>query len=266
VNELRAALPRLRIPLVILGAVIAAFLLAPLLVILPTAFSSGRFLRFPPPGLSTEWFPAVLSDPLWTEAILTSLWVATIAAVVATVAGALAAFAVRRLRRGTRVLRTILLAPLVIPPLVLALGLYLVFSNVGDGVDLRTLALGQATLAMPLVFVTMSAGLASVDPALSRAASGLGYSWPWIVWRVELPLVKRSLASSAILAFALCFDEAVLAYFLSPPGQETLPTRFWLSASESASPAIAAVSTLVIGVAVALLAVVAFLGREGKER
>jgi ABC-type spermidine/putrescine transport system permease subunit II len=56
-----------------------------------------------------------------------------------------------------------------------------------------------------------------------------------------------------VLAFGLCFDESVLSYYLSPPGQETLPTRIWLEASQQASPAIAAVSSLVIGLAVALL-------------
>jgi ABC-type spermidine/putrescine transport system, permease component II len=142
---------------------------------------------------------------------------------------------------------------------VLALGLYLTFRGLTGGTDLRVLALGQGTLAMPLVFVTVSAGLAAVDPNLSRAAASLGFRWPSIVWHVELPLVRRSVLAGGILAFAVCFDEAVLAYFLSPPGQQTLPTKIWTSASESASPTIAAASALVICLAITLLAVAAVL-------
>lgn len=265
-GDLRSALGRVRLPLIIAGVVVAAFLLAPLLVILPAAFANGRYLRFPPPGVSTMWFHEVLSDGEWRAAFLRSLGVASVAAGLATVAGALGALGLRRLTRGVRELRTMFMAPLVLPQLILALGLYLAFGGLTGGVDLRVLALGQATIAVPVVLVTVSAGLAKVPPNLTRAAASLGCRWPWVVLRVELPLVRRSVVAGGILAFALCFDEAVLAYFLSPPGQETLPTRIWLAASESASPAIAAASTLVIGIAMGLFGLVTFLLRSGAAR
>jgi putative spermidine/putrescine transport system permease protein len=109
--------------------------------------------------------------------------------------------------------------------------------------------------------VVASAGLSSVDPALSRASASLGHPWPSTVLRVELPLIARSVVIGFVLAFALCFDEAVLAYFLAPPGQATLPTQLWLASTEQASPAIAAVSTIVMGFVTVLLLVVAWLGR-----
>ena len=88
-----------------------------------------------------------------------------------------------------------------------------------------------------------------------------------MVWRIELPLVSRSILSGAILAFAVCFDEAVLALFLVPPAQQTLPVKIWTSASENASPAIAAASALAICLAVTLLAVVALLrSRPGQGK
>ncbi len=261
---LRLALGRLSLPIVVFAVLVAAFLLLPILVILPLAFTRSEFLRFPPPLFSLRWMEVVLGRQVWTDAILVSLQTATVGALIATVTGTAAAFALRRIGRGSRLLRTLLLAPIVIPQLVLALGLYIAFREVGLQSDLRILVLGQATVAMPLVFVAVSAGLSTVDPNLSRAAAGLGFRWPSVVLRVELPLVARSVTGAAILAFALCFDEAVLAFFLSPPGQETLPTRIWLSASESASPSIAAASTLVLAVAVTLLAIVTVvLGTRG---
>jgi ABC-type spermidine/putrescine transport system permease subunit II len=159
------------------------------------------------------------------------------------------------------VLRTLFLAPLVIPQLVLAIGIFVARDDLGIGSSLWTLILGQTVLALPVVVVIASAGLSSVDPALSRASASLGHRWPSTVARVELPLIARSIVSALILAFALCFDEAVLAYFLAPPGQATLPTQLWLASSESASPAIAAVSTIVMGVVTLLLVAAAWLGR-----
>jgi putative spermidine/putrescine transport system permease protein len=258
-EALRESLPRTRAWFVVVGVVVAVFLLAPLLAILPLAFTSSPFLVFPPEGFSGRWFTALLTDAGWTGAMLNSAKVAGAAAAMATIAGTSAAVAVRRLDAGKRILRTTLLAPLVMPQLVLALGLYLTYRSIAGGTSLTVLALGQATIAMPLVFVTVSAGLAAVDPALSQAARSLGYRWPAIVRRIELPLVKRSVISGAVLAFAVCFDEAVLAFFLAPPATQTLPVKIWTSASESASPTIAAASAIVICVAVTLLAVVAVL-------
>ncbi|TQS45428.1 ABC transporter permease [Cryptosporangium phraense] len=238
---------------VVLGVVVAVFLLAPLLVILPVAFSADSFLVFPPQQWSARWFGEVLGDPAWRDALGLSARIALGAAALATVAGTCAAFALRRLRRGGRALRTVLVAPLVVPQLVLALGLYLAVDDLGGRAGLGTLLVGQAVLATPIVYLSVAAGLSGVDPALARAGLSLGHSWPSVLLRIELPLVARSVVGAAVLAFGLCFDESVLAYYLSPPGQETLPTRIWLDAGQSASPAIAAVSALIIGFAVVLL-------------
>lgn len=264
-EALRESLPRSRRWFVAVGVLVALFLLVPLAAVLPLAFTTTPFLVFPPQGFSWQWFGALLNDPGWTASMLNSAKVAGAGAVMATVAGTSAALAVRRISGGKAVVRTTLLAPMVMPQLVLALGLYLTYRGIAGGTSLTVLALGQATIAMPLVFVTVSAGLAAVDPGLSRAAASLGYRWPSIVWRVELPLVSRSVMSGVILAFAVCFDEAVLAFFLAPPSTQTLPVKIWTSASESASPTIAAASAIVICVAVTLLAVVAVLQSRPRQ-
>lgn len=258
---LREALGGYRTALVVLGALLALFLLVPLVVILPQAFSSGLFFKFPPPGFSTQWFDTVFNDPLWRDSFVRSLGTAAAGAVLATVAGTLAALGLRRLGPRGRLLRTLFLAPLVIPQLVLAIGIFVARDDLGLGTSLWTLVIGQTVLAFPVVVVVASAGLSAVDPALSRASASLGHRWPSTLWRVELPLISRSIISAFVLAFALCFDEAVLAYFLAPPGKATLPTQLWLASTENASPAIAAVSTIVMGLVTVLLLAAAWIGR-----
>jgi putative spermidine/putrescine transport system permease protein len=255
--DLRAALPGTRRVLAVVGVVLALALLVPLVVILPLAFSGSEFLTFPPKRWSTEWFTTVLTDPDWRAAFTRSLWLAALDMLVAVVAGTCAALAVRRTRRSARLARTVLLAPLVLPQLVLALGLYLAVQDVGGTTGTLTLLVGQSLLATPLVFLGVTAGLDTVDPALSRAAASLGHPWWSVVARVELPLVARSIVGAALLAYGLCFDESVLGYLLSPPGSETLPSLIWQSASQSATPAIAAASTLVIGIALVLMGLTA---------
>jgi putative spermidine/putrescine transport system permease protein len=258
---LREALGGYRTALVVLGVLLALFLLIPLVVILPQAFSSGLFFKFPPPGFSTQWFDTVFNDPLWRDSFVRSLGTAAAGAVLATTAGTLAALGLRRLGPRGRLLRTLFLAPLVIPQLVLAIGIFVARDDLGLGTSLWTLVVGQTVLAFPVVVVVASAGLSSVDPALSRASASLGHRWPSTLMRVELPLISRSILSAFVLAFALCFDEAVLAYFLAPPGKATLPTQLWLASTENASPAIAAVSTIVMGLVTVLLLAAAWIGR-----
>lgn len=261
-QALRDALGGYRPALLVLGVALAVFLLLPLVVILPQAFSSGLFFKFPPPGFSLTWFDQVLADDLWRSAFTRSLWTATVGALLATVFGTLAAIGLRRMGVGGRALRTAFLAPLVMPQLVLAIGIFVARDDLGIGPSLWTLILGQTALAFPVVVVIASAGLSAVDPALSRASAGLGHAWPSTVWRVELPLIRASVLSAFVLAFALCFDEAVLAFFLSPPGKATLPTQLWLASSENASPAIAVVSTFVMSFVVVLLVVAGWLSRR----
>ncbi len=261
-----AAFPRLRWVFAALGVAIGLYLLAPIVTILPLAFTSQKYLLFPPTGFSWQWFGQVFGDPSWRGSMLTSAKLSVLGAGIATVCGTAAALGVRRLRRGRSVIRVTMLAPIVIPQLILALGLYLTYRTAFGGTSLTILAVGQATLAMPLVFVNVSAGLAGVDPNLSRAAQSLGYSWFPVVRRIELPLVRPSIVSGAIIAFAICFDEAVLAYFLAPPATLTLPVKIWNAASESAAPTVAAASAFVIAVALTLVAVAAVVQTHARRR
>lgn len=265
-NEWSAAFPRLRWVFVALGVAIALYLLAPIITILPLAFTSKKYLLFPPSGFSWQWFEAVFSDPSWRGSMLNSAKLSVIGAGLATICGTAAALGVRRLRRGRTAIRATMLAPIVIPQLILALGLYLTYRTAFGGTSLTVLVIGQATLAMPLVFVNVTAGLAGVDPNLSRAAQSLGYSWPSVIRRVEVPLVRPSIMSGAIIAFAICFDEAVLAYFLAPPATLTLPVKIWNEASESAAPTVAAASAFVIALALTLVAIAAVVQTHSRRR
>jgi putative spermidine/putrescine transport system permease protein len=264
-EALRDAIGGYRQAALYIAAIVGIFLLFPLLAIFPQAFSGGYFVQFPPPTWSTYWFRNVLNDPLWRDAFVRSLVTASIGAVVATSCGTLAALGLRRLRRGRRVLRTLLLAPLVIPLLTLAIGIYAARDTLGLSPSLWTLVVGQTVLALPIAATVASAGLATVDPVLSRASASLGHSWPSTILRIELPLIARSVFSALLLAFTLCFDEAVLAYFLAPAGSPTLPTQLWQTSHENATPAIAAVSAMVVTGVTVVLGLAAWLVRPRRS-
>ena len=267
-NPLVPAIGRWRLPISALSLAAAAFLLLPIIVIVPASFSSGSFLTWPPHGFSTMWYSSVRSDPDWRAAFVVSLRVASEAAVAATVAGLLAALALRRITgRSRALLRTFFIAPLVLPVVVYALGLFDLFSRLGVFGRTWTIVVGQAVLAFPVTYVMLSAALAAVDPAITRAAASLGARWPMIVLRVEAPLVRGAIIAAAIVAFGFCFDEVVIALFLSNPTTRTLPVAIFQAALDSASPAVAAVSGYVMLIALLTMALAAAAARWGmKER
>jgi putative spermidine/putrescine transport system permease protein len=265
-TALRDTLRGWRIPMVATGVLVAIFLLLPVLIILPTSVSAGDFVAFPPDGFSLRWYEVVLTDPAWVGAILQSVRVAVGAGVLATVAATAAALAVHRMNIGERWFRTLFVAPLVIPYVVYALGLFLVADAVRAVGSSWTVIAGQAALAFPLVFLAVAAGLGAVDPAVVRAASSLGARWPTIVVRVELPLIWRSIMGGALFALAFSFDEVVVALFLSSPLNVTLPVHAWNVVIQQVTPAVAAVSSLVMAFAVVLFGLGTYFMRPSARR
>lgn len=246
---------------------VGLFVLLPTLIVIPMAFNSGRFLEFPPDGISLEWFETVLRSQSWTGAFVTSLRVAAIAVPVALLVGTTAAIAVTRAPAWAKgVLGAVVIAPILVPLIVLSLGDFEVFLQARLVGSVWGLGLAHAVLATPYVFLIVSSALVGLNPALVRAATSLGANW-WSVFRaVYLPVLRPGLLAAALLAFIVSFDEAVIAVFLSGPEATTLPVQLFAEIQFRLSPEIAAVSAMLVGIAtLALLAQALVLLRASRE-
>ncbi|MER5183910.1 ABC transporter permease [Streptomyces sp. NPDC002896] len=268
--QARLALGPLWVLAVAAAALLCCFLLLPFAVLLTTSWTGGEFLTFPPQGFSLRWYQALFADTMWTSSFWMSIGVASVATLVATALGASAALAMARLRsaRWSRPLRTLFVLPMAIPLVAYALGLYdVVLRLPALQTSLAPLVLGEAVIAFPVVFVLLSGALARVDPALRSAAQTMGARWPTVVWRVELPLLRGTLAAGALFAFNSAFDEVVLSVFLIPPGQTaTFPLQMLNASREAISPMLTAASTLVSFVALAVLGGAGLLNRRKESR
>jgi putative spermidine/putrescine transport system permease protein len=268
-RELRAGLGAANVPFVAGGILLALFLLLPVLVMVPTSWTSGGLIEFPPVGFSTRWYEDVFSDPTWTEPFKTSLGIALRTSILATILGTAAALGMRRLaaHRGKRFMRSAFILPLAIPYIAYALGIYHVVDRFDVGLlDTTTpLILSHAIITFPLVYVVVAGALSGLDPRLGRAAATLGARWPTIVWTIELPLVKTAILGGWLLAFVTSFDEAVLAIFLSPVEHTTLAQQLYRSASESVEPTLSAVSTLITLAAILVLGIATLLVRAASS-
>jgi putative spermidine/putrescine transport system ATP-binding protein len=245
-----------------------AFLLLPILALVPMSLARTSWLAFPPDALTLEWYGRVLADREWREAAATSAVVAGLAAGLAALLGLPAGLALGRGagRPGSRrAIRAAVLLPIIVPVVLVAIALYAAFAAVGLGGTLVALVLAHATLGAPYVVLSVEAAARGLDPRLERAARGLGATAWQTLRRVTLPLVRRGLLAGMLFAAILSLDEVVVALFVGGPSATTLPRKMWSTITQDEfDPLLTAVATLQMVVALGLLALVARLAAGGR--
>ena len=247
-------------------ALVLFYLIFPVFVVVPVSFSSAKFLQFPPPGLSLQWYEKYLGRADWTGATWLSLQVALGTAVLATVLGTAASLALVRGRfRGRDAINSFLVSPMIIPSIIVAIGIYFFYSQLRLIGNPASLVLAHTTLAIPFVVVNVSATLYGFDERLEHAAMNLGANRWQTFTRVTLPLIRPGVFAGALFAFITSFDELIVALFVSGTGAVTLPRKMWDGLRQEIDPTIAAVSTLQIAISVVVL-VSAELLRQRAER
>jgi spermidine/putrescine ABC transporter ATP-binding subunit len=236
------------------GGLVLLFLLTPVLALIPMSFSGTRWLVLPPTDLSLRWYIEFLTSRDWREATVTSLTVAMAVMALATTLGTLGGMALARGRfPGRPVARGIVLAPLIVPVMILALGFYYLFARLGLIGSLVALVVAHVVLATPYVVINVEAVMRTVDRRLEWAARMLGATAWQTFWRVTLPLTRAGVLVGALFAFITSFDEVVVAMFLSGTSAVTLPKLMWDSITlDELSPLVTAVASLQIGLALAV--------------
>jgi putative spermidine/putrescine transport system permease protein len=242
------------------------FLLAPLLAIMPLAFTSSVFLTYPLPGVSLRWFDELLTADAWRRAIGNTLVMSVGTALLATGLGTLAALGLRGKLPLGGVFRTLFLLPMVVPAVVLGVGMQLLFGRMGISNTYLGVIVAHTVVAVPFVLVSVSGALAGIDPRVERAALSLGAPPVTVFWRVTLPLAAPGVVSGAVLAFATSLDEVVLTLFVAGPNQRTLARQMFSTIRENISPAIAAAAFVFILGTLLLAALVLLLRRRTATR
>jgi ABC-type spermidine/putrescine transport system permease subunit II len=240
-----------------------AYLLLPSLIVVPMSFSSQSYLSFPPTGFSLRWYQGLAGNSAWRAAAANSFLIGIPAATVAVVLGTLAALAAERgALRWAATGAALIVAPMMLPHVILAIGLYPVLLDVGLLRGYLGAIIGHAVIGLPLVFVSVSAALRNYSPALELAAMTCGADRIRSFFHITLPMIRMGVLGGGILAFAASFDELMLSLFLTNMGTRTLPRLIWEQLNDFLTPAIAAVATLIFAFSLLLLAALAVFGRS----
>jgi putative spermidine/putrescine transport system permease protein len=227
---------------------ILAFLFVPVLVVIPVALTDRDYLSLPAETISFQHFAALANWRAgWLPSILTSLGIALASSIVATaVAAAFAIGAWVYVGRWPSLLRVILLSPLIIPPIIYAVGMVRLWSKFGLLDTWLGVTIVHVILAMPLAVLAIGASLSNLDPRLVQAARSLGARPPTVFGKVILPNILPGTIAGAVLAFIVSWDEITVTLFITSRRLVTLPRKIWTSIADAVDPALAAIATVML--------------------
>jgi spermidine/putrescine transport system permease protein len=237
------------------AALVFAFIYFPIVVLILYSFNRSGVGGFPPRDLTLDWYAQLFADGAIWDSVLNSLIVAGASVVLSLTLGLLAALALDRASfPGKALFRRLVLLPLILPGVITGLSLLVFVRFVEVQLSLWTVFLGHGTALISVATTELFAGLQKIDRAQEEASLDLGAT-PWqTFWRVTLPQLKLSLIAAALLIFTLSMDEIAVSFFLI--GRETtLPLEIWARLRRGITPEINAISTLILGVSVALIVI-----------
>ncbi|RBQ16165.1 ABC transporter permease [Spongiactinospora rosea] len=243
----------LRWTLRVVVALVFAFLVIPILIVVIESFNSVDYLTFPLEGWSLVHYERFFSDPAWIDATLQSAKIAVLAAVIATVVGTFGAWGMARTPgRGAGFAFALMYSPIVVPIIVLAMGFYFVFADLRLVGDWVAISVAYSVMGVPYVLTSVSSALQQLDPELENAARTLGARMRQTLARITLPQLTSAISAGALFAFVIAFDEAVIILFVAGSDSVTLARRLWDSVRYDLTPTLAVAGTVLIVVCVGL--------------
>ncbi len=238
-----------------LGAFYVAFvlyMLVPLTMVVLMSFKDHRFMGFPIERWTTKWYADAIADHAFLSALTYSIWIAAVSTAIALVIGLWSAVILSRPRLPLRALLFALVAmPIVVPGIVNAISLRIFFESTGIDTGPVAIIIAHAAHSVPFIALMAMTRLSSMPPNLTESARDLGAD-PFVAFtRITLPYLRPALIGGAIFAMLSSFDDFIRSFFLAS-FSPTLPILIFARLQQGLSPALAAISTMVLIVTVAI--------------
>ncbi|MFQ5621893.1 MAG: ABC transporter permease [Paracoccaceae bacterium] len=245
-------------PLQVYAILFLVVLYVPVLFLPLFSFNDSLYVKFPLQGFTYKWYVQLMHrEPVWA-ALMNSVRVGSVTAVLSTFLGIFAAKAITRYRiPGKEPIVGFIMLPLVVPGIIFGVALLVLLSRMGIPLSLYTVTIGHIIICLPFAIATLIPRFEGFDPAVEEASADLGENAWWTFWRVTFPMVFPGVLASLLLSFTVSFDEFIMAFFLSGT-DPTLPMYIWGQLRfPKEFPSILALSSIILIVSFTLV----FLGQ-----
>ena len=247
-------------------AALYLFIFLPVVVLVLFSFQGSQIPVPPFNGPSLRWYEAVLSDQRVTAALLNSVLVAAVSSLASVTLGFLAAYGLARFKvRGAALLKGLIIAPLMVSYLIIAMGLLILFNNLGVPKSLLTAGIGHVVINLPLCFAIIVSQMGEHQVNIETAARDLGASEPQILLLITAPMLWPALFASFFLAMTFSWDEFLIAFLLTR-FDVTLPVEIWNMLRSGLNPRTNAAGSLVFGISILLVIVIELSVRKRQKR
>jgi iron(III) transport system permease protein len=190
-------------------------------------FDYGTFMQFPYNAVLTNYY-TVMKHPSFVNGLYNSLFLSVIIAVVTVLSGIIMAFTIYRTRaHGTKIFEFIGTLPLAFPPLVLSVGLVIIFLGTPLYNSLWALGVGLFVAYFPYAFRNASGSIVNIHKELDEAAWVHGARWRHVFFKITLPILKPSVGGALFYIFIESIRNVDVAILLASPGKEYGPVTLF---------------------------------------
>lgn len=229
------------------------FMFLPVAVVVLLSFNASQFGSFPMTGFSFRWFVELAQNEAILRAFRTSIVLGLLTALISTTLGVLASLALVRYNvPGRNLISTLLIAPILVPEVVLAVALLLFLNLLSINKSFLLLLMGHVIFTLPFVILVVQARLVGIRKDFEEAALSLGASPVQAFFQITLPLLAPAVFAGMLFAFTISFDDITGTLFWKPGGVETVPTQIFAMLRNSISPEINALGSVMIFLTVGL--------------
>ena len=246
------------------AAVIYAIFYIPVFVMIQFSFNDAK-RNYSWEGFTTAWYGKLFSfrnHDLW-EALVYSIVIAVVATVISVVIGVLGGIGLKKFQfRGKKFINLMLYVPIVVPEIVLAVAMLIIFMTIGIKLGMGTIVIGHCTFCIPYAVVTIKGRISGDNDTLQEASMDLGANRIQTFWRVTIPSIMPGIMSAAFLSFTLSIDDVIMSNMLASARQSTLPVLILSVNRTGITPDINALTTLMVLVMVFGMLIMNFIQRH----
>ena len=221
------------------------FLLLPIIVVIYMSFNSNAYFMLGN-DLSIQWYKELFTTPIWISTFKNSILIGTFSTLISLLIGIPAALWLRFNSKYESVIMSLILSPMIIPPIIAAVGWFFFYSSLNMNNSMINMVLSHTILSIPFVVISVLTSLKQYNLSLTKSSLLCGANQFETFIYVTFPQIKLGIFTGALLSFMNSFDEFIVSMFLSNHNTRTVPLQLWSSMRENISPVVLAIASILI--------------------